>query len=228
MRLEDFENHTLRLAAVVIPATRFVVYRVGEDLEPYAHVVLGGDSRWVEPYLREFRAIDPIHPRYFEHSSRSVFRACDAVCDRAQLERYRLGFQQRLGVSDKAEVFMRDPAGHIIAGLRLSRSPVLGEFDADAMATLEALEPVLTAALHTALRDDLLMVMQARLTEREREVLHWIAQGLPNKAICARLDLALPTVKTHVTNVLTKYGVGSRAELIARLYGGQARVHAPH
>lgn len=218
MRLEDFERHTLRLAATVVPASRFCVYRVGRDLQPYAHVVLGGDTRWIEPYLREFRQFDPIHPRYFEHSSRSVLRLCDAVCDRAQLERYRLGFQARMGVAFKAEVFMRDPSGHIIAGLRISRSESLGEFDSDAMATLEALEPVLTAALHTALRDDALMAMHASLTEREREVLRWVAEGLPNKLICARLDLALPTVKCHVKSVLRKFGVSSRAELIAKLY----------
>lgn len=218
MRLEDFEQHTLRVAAAVVPASRFCIYRVGRDLQPYAHVVLGGDNRWIEPYIREYRQYDPIHPRYFEHSNRSVFRMSDAVCDRAQLERYRLGFQCRMGVTFKAEVFMRDPSGHIIAGLRISRSESLGEFDGDAVAKLEALEPVLTAALHTALRDDVLMSLHASLTEREREVLQGVAEGLPNKVICQRLGVALPTVKCHVKSVLRKFGVASRAELLSRLY----------
>lgn len=218
MRLADFEQHTLRLAAAVVPASRFCVYRVGRDLQPYGHVVLGGDNRWVEPYMREFRQYDPIHPRYFEKATRSVFRLDDAVCAPEQLEKYRLGFQARMGVSYKAEVFMRDPSGHIIAGLRISRGEAFGEFDGDAVAKLEALEPVLTAALHTALRDDSLIGMHAALTEREREVLQWVAEGVPNKVICQRLDLALPTVKCHVKKVLQKFGARSRAELIAKLY----------
>jgi DNA-binding CsgD family transcriptional regulator len=218
VRLADYEQHTLRLAAAVVPASRFCVYRVGRDLQPYGHIVLGGDTRWIEPYIREFRDFDPIHPRYFETATRSVFRLQDATCAPEQLERYRLGFQARMGVSYKAEVFMRDPSGHIVAGLRISRGDAYGEFDVDALSKLEALEPVLTAGLHTALRDDVLGVMHASLTEREREVLHWVAEGVPNKLICRRLDLALPTVKCHVKKVLQKFGVRSRAELIAKLY----------
>jgi DNA-binding CsgD family transcriptional regulator len=218
VRIAEFEQHTLRLAAAVVPASRFCVYRVDRDLQPYGHVVLGGDTRWVEPYLREFRQYDPIHPRYFASSTRAVFRLQDAVCTPEQMSRYRLGFQKRMGVSYKAEVFMRDPAGRIVAGLRLSRGDAFSEFDDEAVAKLEALEPVLTGALQTALRDDVLLGMNALLTEREREVLHWVAEGVPNKLICRRLDLALPTVKCHVKKVLQKFGVRSRAELIAKLY----------
>ncbi|HEY0746000.1 MAG TPA: LuxR C-terminal-related transcriptional regulator [Steroidobacteraceae bacterium] len=218
IRLADFEQHTLRLAAAVVPASRFCVYRVGRDLQPYGHVVLGGDTRWIEPYMREYRAVDPFHPRYFEHSPRSVFRMADAQCAQEQLERYRAGFQSRMGMTFKAEVFLRGTSGHILAGLRISRSVALGEFGPDTVATLEALEPVLTAALHTALRDEALSIAGTSLTAREREVLRWVAEGVPNKLICARLGLALPTVKCHVKKVLHKFGAHTRAELLAGLY----------
>lgn len=50
------------------------------------------------------------------------------------------------------------------------------------------------------------------LTAREREILDLIAQGLTNQQIASRLSLTLHTVKNHVHNVLTKLGVGTRAE----------------
>ena len=52
----------------------------------------------------------------------------------------------------------------------------------------------------------------ADLTEREREVLELLAQGLSNKEIGLRLSLAEKTVKHYVTAVLQKLHVRSRVE----------------
>jgi DNA-binding NarL/FixJ family response regulator len=54
------------------------------------------------------------------------------------------------------------------------------------------------------------------LSEREEEVLGLVAQGLDNPAIARRLVLSEKTVRNHVSNVLTKLGVSSRAEAVAR------------
>ncbi len=213
-----FDQQALRLAATVIPASRVCVYRVGADLEPHSHVVLGGDTRWIGLYTQHYRALDPIHPRYFARASRSVFRLGDAVCDRRQIEDYRSGFQEKLGVLFKAEVFLRNGAGDIIAGLRFARSESLGDFDADALYALEALQPVLAQAWRAARMEEALDALYTDLTEREVEVFQWLLRGAPNKEICRRLGLALPTVKCHVKNVLRKCGVATRSELMANLY----------
>jgi NarL family two-component system response regulator LiaR len=54
------------------------------------------------------------------------------------------------------------------------------------------------------------------LTKRETEVLRLLAQGKANKGIAAALVVSEKTVKTHVSNILSKLGVPSRTQ--AALY----------
>lgn len=54
------------------------------------------------------------------------------------------------------------------------------------------------------------------LTERETEVLRLLAQGQSNKQIARNLQIGEKTVKTHVSNILSKLGVQSRTQ--ATLY----------
>lgn len=50
------------------------------------------------------------------------------------------------------------------------------------------------------------------LTDREREILELLAQGLSNKAIAARLYLSTRTVEGHLANIYPRLGVHSRTE----------------
>ena len=54
------------------------------------------------------------------------------------------------------------------------------------------------------------------LTEREREVLDLIAQGLANTEIAQRLSLSPKTVGNHITNIFDKLQVADRAKAILR------------
>jgi DNA-binding NarL/FixJ family response regulator len=58
----------------------------------------------------------------------------------------------------------------------------------------------------------------ARLTEREREVLALVAQGLSNDEIAARFYLSPLTTKTHVSHIMTKLRARDRAQLVVIAY----------
>ena len=52
------------------------------------------------------------------------------------------------------------------------------------------------------------------LTDREREVLALMVEGLNNTQIAGRLTVSPSTVKSHVSNILSKFGVASRTEAV--------------
>jgi DNA-binding NarL/FixJ family response regulator len=58
----------------------------------------------------------------------------------------------------------------------------------------------------------------AQLSEREREILVWMARGLSNRDLAAKLFVSETTVKTHVSSVLSKLGLSSRVQAVVVAY----------
>lgn len=54
------------------------------------------------------------------------------------------------------------------------------------------------------------------LTERELEVLQWLAKGLTNKEIAAKMIVAPSTIKQHLKNIFNKLDVHTRTQAVAR------------
>jgi NarL family two-component system response regulator LiaR len=58
-------------------------------------------------------------------------------------------------------------------------------------------------------------VPTSQLTDREREVLALMVEGLNNTEIAKRLVVSQSTIKSHVSSILSKLGVNSRTEAVA-------------
>lgn len=83
-------------------------------------------------------------------------------------------------------------------------------------AGLTVLDPLVVGRLFDASPDPSVELATGfQLTEREREVLDLIAQGLPNKGIARALGISEHTAKFHVGAILAKLGAASRTEAVA-------------
>jgi DNA-binding NarL/FixJ family response regulator len=60
--------------------------------------------------------------------------------------------------------------------------------------------------------------VDAGLTERERDILKALADGLSNKQIARQFWLSEQTIKFHLTNIYRKLGVSSRTEAVRHAY----------
>jgi len=123
---------------------------------------------------------------------------------------------------------------NVVAAMRAGASGFLGKGAApqellDAVRTVAAGEALLSPRATRAVIEQMLAQPPeatatgdseafANLTEREREVVGLVAQGLSNEEIAARLVLSPLTVKTHVNRAMTKIHARDRAQLVVQAY----------
>jgi two-component system nitrate/nitrite response regulator NarL len=113
-------------------------------------------------------------------------------------------------------------AEHVLTVLELGAAGYLNK-DSDRSVIVEAIERI--AAGGTVMGPDAQSAMLERvrgggpaaspLTDREREVLALLAEGLTAPQIAERLVVGASTVKTHLKNLYAKLGVGDRAAAVA-------------
>jgi DNA-binding NarL/FixJ family response regulator len=110
--------------------------------------------------------------------------------------------------------------GRVKAALKAGANGFLLK-DADGATLLRAIQAVQKGGmpLHPTITEYLLKETYQNdhsgypcLTEREKEVLQWVARGLSNKRVGQALHLSEGTIKTHVSNILTKLHMASRTE----------------
>jgi len=95
----------------------------------------------------------------------------------------------------------------------------------------EVLPPALTNSLFSQIARNVTggskaKVLEAvRLTARERQVIALLGDGLSNKEIATRLQVAVHTVKSHVHNVLEKLALHSRLEVAAFTHAGKVAAY---
>ena len=83
-------------------------------------------------------------------------------------------------------------------------------------------KPFFSPAVTAVLVEDYMRTLQKRgltdsyhlLTDREKEVLHLLAEGRSNKEVATLLDLGLSTVETHRANLMQKLNLHNTAEIV--------------
>ncbi|MFL6120644.1 response regulator [Actinophytocola sp.] len=110
------------------------------------------------------------------------------------------------------EAIMAGASGYLLKQVR-------GQDLVDAVREVAAgrslLDPVTTAHVLERMRASAKTDELAGLTERERDVLELVGEGLTNRQIAERLFLAEKTVKNYVTSVLAKLGMERRTQAVA-------------
>ena len=57
------------------------------------------------------------------------------------------------------------------------------------------------------------------LSEREREILHYLSRGYRYKEIASRINISIETVRTHIRNIYDKLQVSSRTDALNKVFG---------
>ena len=141
---------------------------------------------------------------------------------------------------------MQPPPVAIMLSMHLDESYVMRSLNAGARAYLlkdatdEDLLPAIravaagksffSAAVSGVLAEEYMQQLQERgltdsydlLTDREKEVLHALAEGRSNKEVAVLLDVGLSTVETHRANLMQKLNLHSTAEIV--LYAMRKRL----
>jgi DNA-binding NarL/FixJ family response regulator len=97
----------------------------------------------------------------------------------------------------------------------------------------QVVPPALTGTLLSHIVDQAVtrgtasVIEAVRMTPRERGITELIAEGLSNKEIAQRLNIATYTVKSHVHNILEKLALHSRLQIAAHAYNAGAPQSVP-
>ena len=109
-----------------------------------------------------------------------------------------------------------------IAGLLAMQCLVRGQNPAEFQVLVPADESLvarLISRTEELLKEGRAIACPTSLSARQREVLDAVVSNRANKEIASRLNITVRTVKFHVSSLLSKFGVETRAELARRAAG---------
>ncbi len=115
---------------------------------------------------------------------------------------------------DDDKVYPALEAGAISYILKTSNAKRIAEAIRETVKGQTVLEPEVTTKMMQRMRTGSETFPHDELTERELEVLLLMAKGKSNQEIADDLFIALKTVKTHVSNVLSKLEVQDRTQAV--------------
>jgi DNA-binding CsgD family transcriptional regulator len=173
----------------------------------------GFSPEWLALYERsDFRSMDPIPARTFEHGAMLTWADAMARWPNRPAEQKFFAAMREYGLIHGFGLPLFGPRGRT-AYASLDFGKPLETIDPDTLGLVRA-----TAQLgHQRL---CILIDQSRdpveLSEREREVLEWMARGKSTNDIGAILDLSPETVRTYRDRVHQKLGVNDRIGAVVR------------
>ena len=115
---------------------------------------------------------------------------------------------------DDDKVYPALEAGAVSYMLKTSKASEIAEAVRKTYNGQSILEPEVTGKMMTRMRQKNVSHPHEELTNRELEILLLMTQGKTNQEIADELFIALKTVKTHVSNILSKLGVQDRTQAV--------------
>ncbi|TMU84943.1 response regulator transcription factor [Bacillus sp. BHET2] len=115
---------------------------------------------------------------------------------------------------DDDKVYPALEAGAVSYMLKTSKASEIAEAVRKTYSGQSILEPEVTGKMMTRMRQKTVSHPHEELTNRELEILLLMTQGKTNQEIADELFIALKTVKTHVSNILSKLSVQDRTQAV--------------
>jgi DNA-binding CsgD family transcriptional regulator len=201
-RLSALRDPSLR--AVSLPDRTEAAMRVGRPdearaaVEAFAEHITEGEPRWMRARLATARALIADG----DAASRAFEDALALIGDHHPFEcgRIHLLYGEHLRRARRR----REARDHL-------RAAVQRFTETYAEPWLKRAQRELDATGETARKRDASTIDQ--LTPQERQISRYVAQGLRNKEVAARLYLSPRTIEYHLRNVFSKLGIDSRAQL---------------
>lgn len=188
----------------------FVSY-VCDESGPYAEpaeIGLGRDL--VNAYARHFRHVDELTPMLFRNCGASV-----VTPEVRSSSEFVSDFLHAGGMFHGMNYFPVRPVPGSI-DLRLWRGRRSRPFSVEEARVFQSLGELVTRLWPPEADSG-----QRPLTPRQTEIALLVADGLSDKQICSRLDIALPTLRTHLGQAFEKTGAANRAALAAYIRSSQ-------
>ncbi|HLG27118.1 MAG TPA: response regulator transcription factor [Paenisporosarcina sp.] len=115
---------------------------------------------------------------------------------------------------DDDKVYPALEAGAVSYVLKTSNAKQLAKAIRETLDGQTVLEPEVTNKMMKRMRQGIDRPLHKELTDRENEILLLMAKGRSNQNIADELFIALKTVKTHVSNILSKLDVQDRTQAV--------------
>lgn len=222
----NFGDRLLSLVSVAMPLDGFCYYRVIDECQITDHRIWSLSPYWLDKYSSYYWRHDPCHPSRVKNPT--VRSHTIDTTDRTQstsAREYLAGFLAPQKTRYQTELYFRHKS-RIVAGASLLRDVNRGAFSCREIGLLEELVDFSGGGPTEPSIDDFSRLTENALhswldgfalTAREREIAVLLGQALTNKDICRELNIALPTVKTHVGQLFRKCGAANRNVFLRRL-----------